>query len=86
MSADTLSQNGVFPPEELERGQNIVRIEIRCMEWKIRALKKKYKVDSISDFMLYGDKIGDELYNYYLSRIFNRGSYGGVANRQKCNI
>ena len=67
-------KNGVFPPEELERAQNIVRIEIRCMEGKIRALKKKYKVDSISDFMLYGDKIGDELYNYYLSRIFNNGA------------
>ena len=46
-------KNGVFPPEELERTQNIVRIEIRCMEGKIRALKKKYKVDFISDFMLY---------------------------------
>ena len=33
-------KEGVFPHHELERAKNIVRIEIRCMEGKIKALKK----------------------------------------------
>lgn len=66
-------KEGVFPSGELERAKNIVRIEIRCMDGKIKALKKKYNIKTISEFMARGNKIGNELYNYYLSRIFNRG-------------
>ncbi len=67
-------KNGVFPQSELGKAKNIVRIEIRCMEGKINALKKKYKIKSISDFMFYGNKIGKELYKYYLRKIFNEGN------------
>ena len=67
-------KDGVFPPDEIERAKNIVRIEIRCLEGKIHALKKKYGIKSISDFMENGNKIGKELYAYYLSRIFNDGA------------
>lgn len=60
-------KSGVFPYDELERAKNIVRIEIRCMEGKIHALKKKYEIKSIFEFMSHGKKIGNELYNYYLT-------------------
>ncbi len=62
-----------FPKSELDRAKNIVRIEIRCKEGKIKALKKKYNISSISDFMFRADKIGNELFNYYLSKMFNNG-------------
>jgi len=66
-------KDGVFPTSEMERAKNIVRMEIRCMEGKIKALKKKYGIKSISEFMRCGNKMGKELYNYYLGRIFNSG-------------
>lgn len=65
---------GAFPPSEIERAKNIVRIEIRCMEGKINALKKKHHIESISDFMGKANKIGNELYHFYLSRMFNQGT------------
>ena len=67
-------KSGVFPYDELERAKNIVRIEIRCMEGKIYALKKKYDIKSISEFMSHCKKIGNELYNYYLTKICNNGA------------
>ena len=67
-------KDGVFPASELERAKNIVRIEIRCMENKIKTLKKKYDIKTISEFMSRADKIGNELYKYYLSKIFNKGT------------
>lgn len=67
-------KDGVFPAGELERAKNIVRIELRCMEGKIKDLKKKYDIKSISDFMNKSHKIGKYLYEYYLSKIFNDGT------------
>lgn len=67
-------KDGVYPESQIEQAKNIVRLEIRCMEGKIEALKKKYSIKSIADFMLYGDKIGNELYDYYMIKMFNRGS------------
>ena len=67
-------KDGVFPRKEIERAKNIVRIEIRCMDGKIKALKKKYNLKTISEFMSGADKIGNELYNYYLKKIFNEGT------------
>ncbi len=64
---------GVYPEEEMERAKNIVRIELRCMKGKIKELKKKYGIDSISEFMSHGQKIGQELYKYYLTKIANAG-------------
>ena len=66
-------KSGVFPKSEIERSKNIVRIEIRCKKEKIAVLKKKYNIATISEFMKFGDKIGDYLYNYYLGKIFNNG-------------
>ena len=37
-------KKGVFPESEIQRAKNIVRMEIRCMEGKIQALKKKYGI------------------------------------------
>ena len=37
----TKEKIGVFPEKEIERAKNIVRIEIRCMEGKIKVLQKK---------------------------------------------
>ena len=64
---------GVYPESEIERAKNIVRIEIRCMEGKLKALKKKHDIESISEFMSRGKKIGQELYKYYLGKITNAG-------------
>ena len=66
-------KSGVFPKSEIEKSKNIVRIEIRCKKEKIAVLKKKYNIATISEFMKFGDKIGDYLYNYYLGKIFNNG-------------
>lgn len=63
----------VYPKKEIEKAKNIVRIEIRCMEGKVRALKKKYDIETIADFMQNGKKIGNELFKYYLSKICNDG-------------
>ena len=64
---------GVFPEDELQRAKNIVRIEIRCMDGKIKALRKKYDIKTIAEFMSNANKIGKALYKYYLSKIFNAG-------------
>jgi len=64
---------GVFPNSEIKRAENIVRIEIRCMEGKIHAIKKKYDIETISEFMRSAYRIGDELYRYYLSKMFGKG-------------
>lgn len=45
------AKKGVYPDSEIKRAENIVRIEIRCMEGKIHALKKKYNIKTISSFM-----------------------------------
>ena len=63
----------VYPKKEIEKAKNIVRIEIRCMEGKVRALKKKYDIETIAEFMQHGKKIGNELFKYYLSKICNDG-------------
>ena len=63
----------IFPQSEIDRAENIVRIEIRCMEGKVSELKKKFNLKSIYDFMIFSGKIGDYLFRYYLSRIFNEG-------------
>lgn len=63
-----------YPDGEIERAKNIVRIEIRCKEGKVRELAKKYHISSIERFMERADGIGDELYQYYLGKMFNRGS------------
>lgn len=73
MKKENKSKKGVFPEKEIERAKNIVRMEIRCMEGKIRALEEKYKIHTISDFMLYANKIGRDLFPYYLSQIFGKG-------------
>ena len=65
---------GVFPKKEIEKAKDIVRIEIRCKEGKIQALKKSYNVNSIAGFMRRGEEIGRELYGYYLKKIFNEGT------------
>ena len=66
-------KDGVFPADEMERAKNIVRIEIRCMNGKIKALSKKYNIKTISEFMSHSNKIGKELYKYYLGKIFSSG-------------
>lgn len=63
----------IFPTEELEKSKNIVRIEIRCMEGKIKELKKQYNIKTIKEFMSMGNKIGKQLYEYYLGKICNKG-------------
>lgn len=57
--------------EEMERAKNIVRIEIRCKEEKIKELKKKYEIRKTESFMARADIIGGELFRYYLSGMFN---------------
>lgn len=63
----------LFPLSEIEKAENIVRIEIRCMEGKVSELKKKFRLKSIRDFMESSQEIGDYLFRYYLSRICNDG-------------
>ncbi len=63
----------IFPQDEIDRAENIVRIEIRCIEGKVSELKKKFNLKSIYDFMIFSGKIGDYLFRYYLSRICNDG-------------
>jgi len=72
--AEMISEpKGVFPQSEIERAHNIVRLEIRCKEGKIRELMKKYKVKTIDQFMKKANRIGDEVFNYYLGKMFNEG-------------
>jgi len=59
--------------KEFKKAKNIVRIEIRCMEGKVQALKKKYDIDSTEEFMISADIIGNDLYNYYLTKMFGIG-------------
>lgn len=47
-----------------------MRIEIRCKGEKIKELKKKYGLKKIKDFMRHADRIGNELFYYYLSKMF----------------
>ena len=62
-----------YSEKNLKKAENIVRIEIRCLEGKIKALKKKYRIDTIAEFFKYADEIGDYLYRYYLTRIMGTG-------------
>ena len=63
----------IFPESEIERAENIVRIEIRCMEGRVRELKKTFHLKTIEDFMMLSPEIGDSLFRYYLLRICNDG-------------
>lgn len=67
-------KKSVFPESEINRVDNIVRIEIRCMEGKIRALKKKFGIETIREFMRNAEEIGDYLYKYYLQKMLGTGS------------
>ncbi len=62
-------KENTYSNENLEEAKNIVRIEIRCKKEKIKELKKKYKLDSLSAFFNRANKIGSELFNYYLPQI-----------------
>ncbi len=66
-------KNMTFSNKQIEKAKNIVRMEIRCMEGKLKALSKKYCIRTTKDFMRMGNVIGDELYNYYLKKIFGSG-------------
>ncbi len=59
-----------YPDQELDHARGIVRIEIRCKSEKIKELKKKYKIDKLGEFMKKADKIGKDLFEYYLPRMF----------------
>ena len=63
----------IFPEAEIKRAENIVRIEIRCMECKVKELKKKFHLTNIEDFMISAKIIGEDLFRYYLSNICNDG-------------
>ena len=73
----------IFPESEIKRAENIVRIEIRCMEGKVSELKKKFKLYSISDFMESSQEIGDYLFRYYLSRMCNDGKICTLSEAMK---
>ena len=63
----------VFSNEDLKRAKNILRIEIRCQDKKIKEFQKKYKIFTIEEFFEYADKIGHELFTYYLPKFFGSG-------------
>lgn len=73
----------IYSDRDLKKGENIVRIEIRCMEGKIKALKEKYDLSSIDDFMENADKIGDDLFNYYLLKMFSKGNIYTLGEARK---
>ncbi len=77
------SNKAIFPKAEIKRAENIVRIEIRCMEGKVSELKKKFNLNSISDFMESSQEMGDYLFNYYLSRICNDGKICALSEAHK---
>ncbi len=64
----------IYSDKDLKKAENIVRMEIRCMEGKVKALKEKYDIYSVDDFMNNADKIGNVLFNYYLTKIFSKGT------------
>ena len=66
-------KKGTFPENEIQRSKNIVRMEIRCMEGKIQALKKKFGVKTIRQFMNSSDEIGMYLFRYYLTKMLGEG-------------
>ncbi len=76
-------RDGVYPEEEIEKSKNIVRIEIRCMKQKIKHYKNKYSIDTIEDFMRYGEKIGNELFHKYLGKIFGTGELYTLKEAKK---
>ena len=76
-------KKGVFPESEVKRSKNIVRMEIRCMEGKVQALKKKLGVDTIRQFMRSGDEIGEYLFHYYLKKITGTGDLYTLKNTLK---
>ena len=55
--------------------KNILRIEIRCFNDKLKYYKKKYDIKNISELMKYSDKIGRYLYKYYLGKMFGTGDF-----------
>lgn len=66
-------KENVYPVSEIEKAKDIVRLEIRCKKGKVRDLMKKYNIEDISQFMKKADKIGNELFHYYLVKMFNNG-------------
>ena len=77
------ANKGLFPEVEIKRAENIVRIEIRCMEGKVSELNKKFKLKSIRDFMESSQEIGDYLFRYYLSRMCNDGKICTLSEAMK---
>ena len=62
-----------YSERDLKDAENIVRIEIRCMEAKIKSLKQKFHVETIAQFFRKSDEIGDYLFKHYLSAMFSFG-------------
>ena len=71
--------NYPYPSKQLEKAKPILRLEVRCMEDKIKHLRKRYKerfpLYTIKDFLIHGEEIGEYLYEYYLSKMFCHGDF-----------
>lgn len=68
-----MKKEKTFSETEMNKAKNIVRIEIRCMKEKVNAIERKYKIKNIERFMERADEIGNELYRYYLLKMFGKG-------------
>ena len=66
-------KNVNYSDQDFKNAENIVRIEIRCMEEKVKALKKKFNIETISEFFQNADMIGSYLYKFYLPKLFGSG-------------
>ena len=76
-------KENTYSNENLEEAKNIVRIEIRCKKEKIKELKKKYKLDSISAFFRRANMIGNELFHYYLPQIASDATIRTLKDAEK---
>lgn len=86
--AQMCKQTGyAYPAGQLDKAKNILRIEIRCMEDKIKHLRKRYQEQfalySIKDFLRHADEIGDYLYSYYLGKMFCNGDFYTLKGARK---
>ena len=80
-------KKNIYSDKDFKKAQNIVRIEIRCMEEKVKALKEKYGISDIDEFMANSDMIGKDVFHYYLKRMFGKGTiYTLGAARKRIEI
>lgn len=68
---------------DLEKANDIIRTEIRCMKKKIKNLNRRFKVNNVADFLHKSDEICKCIFNDYSNSFFGTGDFYKLTEIKK---